>query len=168
MRYIGFVLFLFSLHTMAQNPHLEAFEPLVNKTWKAQGKWSNGSEFIQEISFEYDLQKNIVVTHSKGFIDQSQTKYGNRNHGIRTWVNASNTIKFWEFDVFGGMTEGTVVIENKNFIYTYKYGDIIVTDMWEYVDENTYRFVVGVFDGEKWQAIYLDTHFRLVSSGNKE
>lgn len=162
MRYIGFLLFLFSLHAVAQNPHLEAFAPLVNKTWKAEGKWSNGSKFIQEVSFKYDLQKNVVVTNSKGFIDYSQTKLGNRNHGVRMWVNEAKAIKFWEFDVFGGVTEGTVTTENKNFVYTYDYGGTIVTDMWEYVDENTYRFVVGVFKDGKWESIYLDTQFKAV------
>lgn len=164
MRYIGFLLFLFSLHTMAQNPHLEAFAPLVNKTWKAEGKWSNGSKFIQEVSFKYDLQKNIVVTNSKGFIDDPQTKFGNRNHGVRMWSNEAGAIKFWEFDVFGGVTEGTVTTENKNFVYTYDYGGTIVTDMWEYIDENTYRFVVGVFKDGKWESIYLDTRFKAVPS----
>ena len=68
-------------------------------------------------------------------------------------------MRFWEFDVFGGVTEGTVEFEDKDIVYTYKYGESIVTDYWQYVDENTYNFTVGSRENGEWKQKYLETKF---------
>ena len=145
----------------AQVKELSAFNNLVNKTWIAEGKWGDGSVFKQEISFHYDLENTIVVTKAKGFVDKEQNKFGDRNHGIRQYSKEDKEIVFWEFDVFGGVTKGTVTIEGKNMRYVYKYGDSTVTDLWEYIDQDTYRFVVGNYKNNTWEQVYLDTVFKL-------
>ncbi len=145
--------------TMAQNTELSIFENLVGKTWKAEGKWGDGSKFMQEITFKYDLEKTIITARSKGFIDKEQTQMGDRNMGIRKFDSATKTIKFWEFDVFGGVTEGNVSVEGKNIIYQYKYGTSVVTDMWEYVDDSTYNFKVGTYEKGEWKQVFLNTQF---------
>ena len=152
---------LISTLTFAQDTKLSAFDHLVGKTWKADGKWGNGSQFVQETTFTYSLNKIIVIAESIGFVDKAQTKLGPRNHGIRQFDAASNTIKFWEFDVFGGVTEGTVFIRGKNIIYQYEYGTTVVTDMWEYVDDSTYNFKVGNYENGEWKQVYLSTKFVL-------
>ena len=96
---------------------------------------------------------------SIGFVDKAQTKLGPRNHGVRQFDEETNTIKFWEFDVFGGLTKGTVFAEGKNILYQYKYGNSVVTDMWEYVDDATYNFKVGNYENGKWKQVYLSTKF---------
>ena len=144
---------------VAQDHPLSAFENLIDKTWKASGKWGDGSKFQQEITFQYSLNKSIVIASSIGFIDQEQTKLGPRNHGIRQYDKASNSIKFWEFDVFGGLTYGTVIIEEKNILYQYEYGGTLVTDLWEYVDDNTYHFKVGIRKEGVWDQVLLSTQF---------
>lgn len=145
----------------SQDDKLQGFDNLVNKTWKAEGEWSNGTIFKQEISFTYDLNKTIVVTSSKGYTNQEQTEYGNRNHGIRQYNAKENKIEFWEFDIFGGVTQGVVEIKDKNIFYHYTYGEATVTDCWEYVNDKTYKLIVGSYKNGKWEAIYLQTKFQL-------
>ena len=155
------VLFFSCISTLVigQDSELMIFDNLIGKTWKAEGIWGDGSKFIQEVYFEYDLENTLVTAKSKGFIDKEQTKIGDRNLGIRKFDKESNTIKFWEFDVFGGVTEGKVFTEGKNIVYQYKYGTSVVTDMWEYVDSSTYNFKVGSYVDGKWNQIYLSTKF---------
>ena len=148
-----------SFITKAQNNPLEKFRPLVGKTWEADGKWGDGSSFKQSITFRFDLENTLVIASSKGFVDTNQKTIGNRNHGIRQYDKTSNSMRFWEFDVFGGVTEGTVEFEDKDIVYTYKYGESIVTDYWQYVDENTYNFTVGSRENGEWKQKYLETKF---------
>ncbi len=138
---------------------LSLFSPLMDKVWYAEGIWGDGSSFKQEIEFNYALEGSIVVAKSKGFIDQSQTQYGNRNHGIRKVNPESGKIEFWEFDVFGGVTQGEVTSSGRDIIYTYKYGSSIVTDYWKYVDDDTYQYTVGSYSDGKWNQKYLETRF---------
>ncbi|MCL6293602.1 hypothetical protein [Jejuia spongiicola] len=154
-----FLIVFMPIVTMGQSAELSIFENLIDKTWKADGNWGDGSKFIQEITFKYDLEKTIIIADSKGFIDKEQTQIGDRNMGIRKFDAASKTIKFWEFDVFGGVTEGTVLAEGKNIIYQYQYGTSVVTDMWEYVNDNTYNFKVGTYEKGVWKQVYLSTQF---------
>ncbi|MDG5490885.1 hypothetical protein [Psychroserpens sp. SPM9] len=155
------VLFLIlPIITIGQDRDLSAFRPLVDKTWVAEGKWENGTEFKQEVNFHYDLDNSIVIANSKGFVNQEQTKYGPRNHGVRQYDKASKSFKFWEFDVFGNVTTGTVVFQGKNILYHYKYGDLMMTDMWEYVDESIYNFKVGIYANGNWEQYYLNTVFK--------
>ena len=156
------ILFLVT-NMYGQNNPLSIFETLMNKTWFAEGNWGDGSKFKQEITFSYDLGNTLVIAHSKGYTNTEQTEYGARNHGIRKYNPETNVIDFWEFDVFGGVTQGTVKTEGKNIIYTYSYGESIVTDMWEYVDENTYNFKVGSYSDGHWKQVYLSTQFRVKS-----
>ena len=155
------LIFILPILVYGQENKLNGFDNLVNKTWLADGEWSNGTQFKQEITFNYDLNKTIVVTNSKGFTNQAQTEYGNRNHGIRQYNAKENKIEFWEFDVFGGVTQGVVEFTDKHIYYNYKYGESMVTDCWEYIDDETYKFIVGSYKDGKWEAVYLQTEFKL-------
>ena len=143
----------------SQKTHLSEFDNLVTKTWKASGNWQDGSKFEQEVCMYYSLDSAIIIVNSKGFIDEEQTIFGLRNHGIRMYDKKADEIKFWEFDIFGGLTEGSVFAEGKNIVYQYSYGDTFLTEMWEYVDDSTYNFKIGVYEDEIWMKIYLATQF---------
>lgn len=145
---------------IAQDNPLSGFENLIGKTWRAEGTWGDGSKFKQEIDFSYSLEGKTVVTESKGYVNKEKTAYGHRNHGIRTYDAESDTIQFWEFDVFGGVTNGNVVFEGKDILYQYAYGDSEVTDAWEYVDDTTYNFKVGSYVNGAWKQTYLETQFK--------
>ena len=156
-----FLCALLPLSICSQENKLKGFDNLVDKTWVANGTWSNGSEFKQEVSFHYELNKTLVITNSKGFIDESQLEYGNRNHGVRQYNAEKDQVEFWEFDIFGGLTTGTVELTDNDILYHYKYGESIITDHWEYIDSNRYRFTVGTYKDGTWEAIYLQTEFKL-------
>ncbi len=171
MKYIiGLIFLVFTYDTgYSQLKDLSSFSNLIGKTWKASGNWGDGSEFKQEVYFEYDIGKQIVIARSNGFTDQEQTKFGRRNFGIRKLDSGKGQMLFWEFDVFGGLTEGTVQVNEKNILYQYQYGDSYITDMWEYVNDSTYNFIVGSYDNGQWQQKYLETKFvRVVNASTKE
>ncbi len=149
----------------AQKKELAFFEPFMGKTWKAVGEWGDGTKFVQEITFTYSLDSTLVITESKGYTNNEQTQYGHRNHGIRKFDSETNAIKFWEFDVFGGVTSGKVVQEGKNSYSQYQYGESVITDFWEFYDPNTYNFTVGSFENGEWKQKYLETQFKAVDDG---
>ncbi|WP_282056710.1 hypothetical protein [Maribacter luteus] len=153
---------LISTVTYAQKSNLSMFNNLVGKSWKASGTWGDGNKFDQEIRFHFSLDSTIVIAESYGYINKEQTKTGLRNHGIRQYDKNTDSIKFWEFDVFGGLTKGSVYSEGKNIIYQYTYGTSTVTDMWEYVDDSTYNFKVGSYENGEWKQVYLRTKFKKV------
>lgn len=154
-----FFMSLASTFCYSQN-HLAIFEHLTPKTWKAEGKWGDGSLFKQESEFSFALDSTLVLVKSKGFTNQEQTEYDDRNHGIRKWNSKKNILEFWEFDVFGGVTQGKIFVEDKNLRYEYDYGGTLVSDYWEFVDDNTYNFKVGNYVDGEWKQVYLKTQFR--------
>ncbi len=154
------LLFLTTTISYTQQSNLSIFKNLTDKVWQAEGNWGDGNKFKQEIIFTFDLDSTIVIAKSKGFTNKEQTQYGSRNHGIRKYDTITKTIHFWEFDVFGGVTEGIVKVDGKNIIYQYQYGESLVTDMWEYVDEATYNFKIGSYVDGKWKQVYLKTQFK--------
>ncbi|GEM_PF-823957 len=149
---------------LGQTADLSVFNNLVDRTWQANGSWGNGSPFSQEITFRFALDSSIVVAESIGFVDEEHSELGLRNHGIRQVDKNSNVIKFWEFDVFGGLTKGLLTVQGMNIMYQYHYGDSNVTDMWEYVDDSTYNFIVGEYDQGEWKQTYLSTQFKALST----
>jgi len=159
MKNLILLFILIPLIGFSQNKQLSIFDNLIGKTWKADGNWNNGSEFKQEKTFEYSLDSTIVIVNSIGFIDQERTKLGKRNFGIRQYDKKSDSIKFWEFDVFGGLTTGIVFAKDKNLYYQYEYGGSEITNMWEYVNDTTYNFKVGIWKNETWEQILLNTKF---------
>ena len=165
MKYLLAALSFFFLTNTAtsQSDPLAVFANLDGTTWLAEGSWGNGHKFKQEATFEMVLADKTVKVTSKGFTNQEQTEYGLRNIGYRQFDATSGTIRFWEFDVFGGVTEGEVLIQGKDIWYQYQYGESVVTDAWEYVDESTYKYTVGEHDGSDWKAVYLETEFRKIS-----
>lgn len=160
MQKIFLLLITFPCLLTAQQPNWGTFENLVNKTWEAEGKWGNGSPFKQSIHYTYDLAEQLIIAKSKGFIDKAQKKIGDRNHGIRKYDLEAKKFVFWEFDVFGGVTHGDLILDNKNITYQYQYGNSVVTDRWEYVNDSTYTFTIGAFENGTWAQKYLETTLR--------
>lgn len=156
---IVIALILSALPGYTQEVPLAVFDPLVNHSWRAEGQWGDGSAFKQEIYFEYDLNKRIVIARSDGYTNSAQTLYGRRNYGIRQYDSIAGKIKFWEFDVFGGRTVGEVTQNGRDIIYSYDYGNSRVTDMWEHVNDSTYNFTVGYFRNGSWDQRFLETEF---------
>ncbi|MFQ5650879.1 MAG: hypothetical protein ACE5IY_13135 [bacterium] len=148
----------------AQTARLQAFAPLVGGRWQAAGEWSNGTKFEQEIAFKWALNETIVIAESFGVINPKTGERGHRSHGVRAWNAVTNKLWFWEFDVFGGVTEGEVEIDGANITLIYEYGDgdkrVRLRDRWQRVDDQTYDFAVEQFENRKWGRMLLATQFR--------
>lgn len=147
--------------SVAQNP-LDVFDHLVNKTWRTDTQWENKNAFFQEITFEYALNSSLVLTKTKGHINKEQTQIGERNFGIRQYDQSKKTIYFVEYDIFGGKTEGSVIAQNKNLIYTYTYGGVELTEKWIYVNPKTYTYKIGIWKDDTWETLYLESQFNQV------
>lgn len=158
------LIFCIPIIAFAQQKELSVFDNLINKTWEASGFWNDGSEFKQKINFKYSLNNSIVITETTGFINKEQNKLGLRNYGIRQYDKNTNEINFWEFDVFGELTKGTVLADGKNLIYQYKYGNLLITEKWEFINNFTYNFKVGVYKKGAWEQVYLNTKFTRVDT----
>ncbi|MCT4579829.1 MAG: hypothetical protein N4A35_00300 [Flavobacteriales bacterium] len=160
MKKIGLFFLLAPIIIYTQKKPLDIFKPLVNHTWHAEGKWNNGSQFKQEITFDFSLKDKLVKVQTLGYTNAQQTEYGLRNEGIRQYDPKSKEIKFWEYDVFGGITEGVVIAQEKDLIYKYTYGGTSVTEMWVYKNEFSYNYIVGIYTDDKWQQKFLETEFK--------
>jgi len=99
----------------------ETLGALVGGTWTYGGKWSNGEPFKQEITYTWGVNNQIIKVQTKGIIDREAKTYGLRNEGIRAWDMEVNKMKFYEFDIFGGVTEGYCVFEEGQFHFEYLY-----------------------------------------------
>lgn len=137
---------LLSTTIFAQEQPLSAYKNLIGKTWIIEGKWGDGTLYKKESTFEFGLNKTIVIEKSLGFTDSLQTTFGERNYGIRQFNPQDSTITFHEFDVFGGLTTGQVIIEGKNIGYVYEYQGYNLIDLWTYIDESNYRMIVSTFE----------------------
>lgn len=160
MQKIFFILLLTPLLFNAQEHPLNAFKPFVGYTWFAEGSWGDGSKFKQELKFEFSLNDQLVKVQTLGYTNDKQTEYGLRNEGIRQYDPKSKEIKFWEYDIFGGLTEGIVIVEENNLIYQYEYGGTPLTEMWIYQDKSTYNYIVGIYKEGKWEQKFLETKFK--------
>ncbi len=157
------IIFILSTNPLT-GQDLSVYIPLANKTWETEGYWGDSTLFKQEITFTFSLDSQIVIAQSNGFTDEDRSHFGPRNHGIRRFNPELGKIEFWEFDVFGGLTTGMVLVDGLNHYYQYVYGDNLITDGWERLDNETYIFKVGIFEDGKWRQLYLQTYFRLKKS----
>jgi len=145
-----------TISVSAQQDLMKVFKHMMNKTWKIEGSWGGAMEFKQEVSFKASLEGNLVIAETMGFVDQNQTKWGSRNHGIRRYDAEANKIKFYEYDVFGGLTEGQVELKGKDLIYVYEYGGQKICDKWEFVNENEYKYIVGTCNNNVFLEVLME------------
>ena len=119
-------------------------------TWETKGNWRNGSPYHQQVVVQQELTGNIFTAKTQDFVDSKQFDDARRNFGVRAWDNQEKKMKFWEFDVFGGITRGEVLFDGKNIYFVYDYPDKQgnarkMADAWIYVDKNTYQFVIAEY-----------------------
>jgi hypothetical protein len=152
----------------AQNKHLSHYDNLLGGMWVTDAEWEDGTPFKLEIEYYYGLSNQIIKTRTMGNISATAYEHGLRNEGIIAWNQEDELIQFWEFDIFGGITSGSSELSNGKILYHYSYkmGDqsYSLTDMWEYIDDNQYKYIVGEYDPENqsWKQIYLNTVMRRI------
>ena len=125
-----------------ESRQLLAFQNLIGGTWTIKADLEDGEVFHQKQKYEWSLDKRIVKVKTYGTIDEETKEFGLRNEGVRAFNPQDSMIRFWEFDVFGGVTEGVVLTEENNFEYIYHYHGHTIRDRWIYVDKDTYEFII--------------------------
>lgn len=148
--------FVFNMALSQELKVITVFDPLVDHTWEITGKWGNGLDFKQETTFKKEASGTIVTADTKSYLNDDQTEWGPRNHGIRQVDEASGKILFFEFDAFGRMTKGEVQVKENDFYYIYDYEGMTLCDKWEYVDEENYKYIIGAFKDGEIGEIYLE------------
>ncbi len=168
MRNLFIILLLSPFVLWSQASGLQALEALVDHTWKAEGAWGDGTSFKQEIRFSFALDSQLVICHTKGYTDAQHKQFGHRNHGIRQYNKTKNRIDFWEYDIFGGVTQGTMHIDGQDLYYRYVYGQSMITELWKYIDDSTYQYIIGDYQDDTWKQIYLDSQWSAVAKTDTE
>lgn len=157
---LTFLILLFSSQLSSQLPALtkeesySKYSNLLGGIWATKGKWQSGSEYHQEILVETELSKNIFTVKTQDYVDSKKFDNARRNYGIRAWDDKEKKMKFWEFDVFGGIITGEILFEGNNiyhiYVYPMKSGETkTLVDAWIYVDNDTYTFKIAEYANGK-------------------
>ena len=156
---ILFSIFIFfvTVNLKAQKS-LEAFANLVPGTWISEGKQLGGHEGKAEKIYEWGLNEKLVKVKTYT-TDPKTLKFDLRNEGVRFWKANDELIHFYEFDAFGGITEGTVTINEKDIHYDYEYEGYKLRDSWIYVNADTYKYIVGVWEDGAWKEKFHEGQF---------
>ena len=147
---------------MAQDSaaHFAAFSNLIGSKWESAGKWTDGTPFKQEIVVSESLRGKLIRVQTYSNEATTGTKPSLRNEGIRAWDGAESKMRFWEFDIFGGITEGYCTVNGNDIYYHYNYnpggGVMKMTDGWIQKDKDTYEYKVGLFENGVWTQLFLD------------
>lgn len=146
------------LKAQTQKGELIAFENLMDGTWVSEGLQLGGHQGKTTFIYEWGLDGNMVKV--KTFTTDPKTfEYGVRNEGVRCWDATNKQVVFYEFDKQGGITQGTVTLEGQNIFYDYSYHGTQLRDAWIYIDRDTYRYIVGVWQEGEWLTKYHETKF---------
>ena len=154
-----------SVHGQSREQAFETLGALVGGTWTYEGQWENGEFFKQEIKYRWGLDQKIIKVQTYGVIDKETKTYGLRSEGIRTWDKSVAKIKFYEFDTFGGITEGYCIFEHARFHYEYHYeleGKLeLFRDTWKRINKDTYQFSVNMRFGKEWKTYTANEYRRI-------
>ena len=150
--------------TLTKEEAYRAYANLVGK-WETKGKWANGSDFHQEIVVETELTENIFIVKTHDYVDSKQFDNARRNYGIRAWDKDEQKMKFWEFDVFGGIISGEVIIDGLDMYHVYEYqmkdgSKQTLADAWIFVDKDTYAYKICAFEGGKAGKEYMSATYK--------
>ncbi|HAS43791.1 MAG TPA: hypothetical protein DCS93_25140 [Microscillaceae bacterium] len=161
---ITLAIVLTSVQAFAQKNEspLAVFEVFTTGKWEMNGTWGNGKKFRQTQIFKWGLNKKIMKVQTYGTVNQKTGAFGLRNEGIRAWDAQKKQIVFWEFDVFGGITQGTCTVDGKNIYYDYPYMGKNFRDSWVFVHANKYAYKVGVYENGKWGKVYHESYYQRV------
>jgi hypothetical protein len=159
-----FSIFLFPIFVFAQgNVMLQVFTPLIDATWKAEGKWKDGKPFRQEIEYKWGAGDNSVEMKTASYLDTISKDFGHFSDGLHTWDTISNSIKFSVKDINGKVIEGSVKTKQKTIMYEYAIENAMgmktyMTEALIWIKPDKYMFKVGTMKDDEWEEVYLETY----------
>jgi hypothetical protein len=161
---MGWWLFFFiSVSIYAQDTPLTPFGKLVGGHWVAEGTWSNGASVRWMTTFEWGLNGKIVKVKHYGDDWNDRGEFGLRNEGIRAWDAEQKKVRFWEFDVLGGIVTGDVIVDKDTIHYEYEYpvGEkpTRLRESWYRRDADTYDFRISALRDKIW-TVMLHTVYK--------
>ncbi|MBI1287501.1 MAG: hypothetical protein GC178_07965 [Flavobacteriales bacterium] len=160
-----FAFFVLPFSLLAQgNIMLLPFEPLMNATWKAEGKWKDGTPFKQEVVYKWSDNEEEVLMETSDYLDKSFIQFGHFSDGVFRWDTVENVIKFNIEDVTKNVKEGTVKTKQKTIMYEYVVEDSLgvktyMTDALIWIKPDKYMFKVGTMKDDEWENVDLETYF---------
>ncbi len=141
-----------------ENP-ISAFTTLADATWVSEGLQLGGFEGRTEYQMQWDLDKKIVRVNSYS-TDPKTKEFGFRAVGVRMYNTTTEQLEFYEFDKYGSITEGTILVDEKNLHFEYEYQGSYLRDSWIYVSDEEFRFIVGIWKDGGWSKKFHETTFR--------
>ena len=159
----SFFVLPFSLFAQG-NIMLMPFEALMNASWKAEGKWKDGTPFKQEVAYSWSDDEETVNMVTKSYLDSTGTDFGKFSDGVHMWDTISNSIKFKVEDVHGNVIEGDVKTKQKTIMYKYVLENELgvktyMTDALIWIKPDKYMFKVGTMKDDEWEEVMLETYF---------
>jgi len=155
--YFSIFIFFVAINIKAQKP-LDTFFNLINGTWVSEGRQLGGHEGTTKKIYEWGLNENLVKVKTYT-TDPKTLKFYLRNEGVRFWRVKDSLVLFYEFDAFGEMTEGIVTFNENDIHYDYEYEGYKLRDSWIYVNGDTYKYIVGVWEDEAWKEKFHESQF---------
>lgn len=144
---------------------IDHLKPLIGHTWVVNTQWANGQSFHQEVQYEPVLNNTIIKMHTWGSINQQTGEFGLRNEGIIARDAKSGKVRFWQFDIFGGITEGTFISKKDKIIFKYGYEikgkPVKMRDVWERQNDHTWKYSVVQLKDEQVEKEYLNSVFKM-------
>jgi hypothetical protein len=148
-------------HAYSQsNAHLAFFENFMGGKWEMKGEWSPGKTFRQVQVYSWGLNKTLVKVKTFGTTNPKTGAFGLRNEGIRAWDKDKKQLVFWEFDIFGGITQGTCTIKGNTLHYDYPYQGQNFRDSWQKIDKDTYAYKVGTVKNGQWLKVFISSTYK--------
>jgi hypothetical protein len=145
---------------MTKEETYKIYANLLGGKWETKGTWEIGAAYHQEKIVEMELTKKIFTVKTYDYIDSKKFDNSQRNYGIRAWDSKEQKMKFWEFDVFGGITTGEVLIDNNDIYHIYEYHDKTLVDAWIYVDKDTYTLKICEYNDGKFGKEYMTSTYK--------
>lgn len=140
-----------TISSLAQDNAILALKNLAGSTWISEGEQLGGHQgkTVKEMSWGLDGKIVKVKTYTT---DPKTLEFGLRNEGVRIFNTTTGQLEFYEFDKFGGVSQGVIIVDGKNLHYEYQYGDLLLRDSWYYRNDNEYLYIVASWqDGKQTQ-----------------
>ena len=160
-----------SVHAQDKDAIHAFFEHLVGGTWEADGTWQNGSPFVQHQQYAWGPGKAFIMVKSFGPVESTAggTDMEWRNEGIRAWDADSGTMRFWEFDRYGGITTGGVSLQGDVLVYDYVYtsdgADMHIRETLSIQSPSSIGYRIGTWTDGSWSQLMLETTLRRSQGG---